>query len=58
MHIGLYTLFLTPGQIGGIETYVNQLFSQLGQIDRTNSYTIFVGPSNQKHFYSNIPIFS
>jgi len=48
MDIGIYTLFLFPGQIGGIETYLRQLVIALGQVDQTNRYTLFVGEHN--HF--------
>jgi len=50
MRIGLYTLFLYPGQIGGIETYVSQLVKALGQVDKTNEYLIFVSDHNQSLF--------
>lgn len=50
MHIGIYTLFLTPGQIGGIETYVRNLVTVLGQIDQVNQYTLFVGEHNRDLF--------
>lgn len=50
MHIGLYTLFLFPGQIGGIETYLRHLVTALGQVDRVNQYTLFVSEQNRAIF--------
>ncbi len=50
MRIGLYTLFLFPAQIGGIETYVRQLVKYLGQVDQRNRYTLFVTESNRRLF--------
>jgi glycosyltransferase involved in cell wall biosynthesis len=50
MRIGIYTLFLRPGQIGGIETYVRHLVAALGQIDQVNEYTLFVGEYNRDLF--------
>ncbi len=53
MRIGIYTLFLTPGQIGGIETYLRHLVTQLGKIDRNNRYTLFVSEHN-RHIFNEI----
>lgn len=53
MRIGIYTLFLTPGHIGGIETYLRHLLVALGQVDGQNQYIIFVGDHNRSAF-SNI----
>lgn len=50
MHVGIYTLFLYPGQIGGIETYLRQLVAALGRVDRVNRYTLFVGEHNRSLF--------
>lgn len=50
MHIGIYTLFLFPGQIGGIETYLRHLIVALGQVDRVNQYTLFASEQNQTIF--------
>ena len=38
MRIGIYTLFLTPGQIGGIETYLRHLVTALSQVDQVNQW--------------------
>ncbi|GAB4427970.1 MAG: glycosyltransferase family 1 protein [Anaerolineae bacterium] len=54
MRLGIYTLFLTPGQIGGIETYVRQLVHSLAQADRQNSYTVFVTDAN-RGLFANLP---
>lgn len=50
MRIGLYTLFLSPGQIGGIETYLRHLVMALGQVDQVNEYILFIGEHNQDLF--------
>ncbi len=50
MHIGLYTLFFTPGQIGGIEIYLRHLVTAIGKVDQVNQYTLFVGNHNQDIF--------
>lgn len=50
MHIGIYTLFLTPGRIGGIETYLRNLVAALGGVDQSNRYTLFVGDHNRSIF--------
>lgn len=50
MRIGLYTLFLFPGQIGGIETYVRQLAHTLGQVDQANQYYLFISQHNRALF--------
>src|SRR3712207_1683266 len=60
MRIGIYTLFLIPGQIGGIETYLRHLVATLGQIDQVNEYTLFVGEHNCNLFqditFSNLKL--
>ncbi len=50
MNIGIYTLFLTPGQIGGIETYLRELITHIGQADHQNQYTLFISEHNQYIF--------
>jgi glycosyltransferase involved in cell wall biosynthesis len=54
MRIGIYTLFLTPGQIGGIETYLRHLVKHLAHVDRRNRYTLFVTGQN-RHLFANLP---
>jgi len=54
MQIGLYTAFLTPSQIGGIETYLRQLVKHLAQVDRHNRYTLFVTKQNH-HLFADLP---
>ncbi len=53
MRIGIYTLFITPGQIGGIETYLRHLLVNLGKVDPINDYFIFVG-SHNAYLFSDI----
>jgi len=42
MRIGVNTLPLFPGQIGGMETYTVNLLTHLAAIDRQHSYYLFV----------------
>ena len=54
MRIGINTLFLTPGQVGGTEVYLYQLVDALGQIDAENEYLLYVAEQNQGIF-SHLP---
>ncbi len=53
MNIGIYTLFFTPGQIGGIETYLRQLIAHVGQVDHKNQYTLFISEHN-RHIFTDV----
>lgn len=50
MRIGINTLFLIPGQVGGTETYTRGLLSSLEEIDKENEYLIFCNKENFETF--------
>jgi glycosyltransferase involved in cell wall biosynthesis len=50
LRIGVNTLLLFPGQIGGMETYASNLLTQLTAIDRHHSYYLFVTRYNRNLF--------
>ena len=41
MRIGVNTLYLIPGGVGGTEVYLRNLLAALARIDRTNEYFVF-----------------
>jgi glycosyltransferase involved in cell wall biosynthesis len=55
MRIGVNTLPLFPGQIGGMETYTFNLLTHLTAIDRQHSYYLFVARYNRALFNFNHP---
>ena len=42
MRIGINALYLLPGKVGGSETYIRNLVQSLLEIDRDNTYCIFI----------------
>lgn len=42
MRIGINALYLLPGKVGGSETYIRSLVRGLLEIDRDNTYVIFI----------------
>ena len=50
MRIGVNTLPLFPGQIGGTEAYAHNLLSHLTAIDRQHAYYLFVARYNRNLF--------
>jgi len=42
MRIGINTLFMLPGKVGGTETYATSLIYSLAKIDHSNEYVPFV----------------
>ncbi len=50
MRIGVNTLPLFPGQIGGMETYTVNLLTHLAAIDRQHTYYLFVARYNRALF--------
>ena len=42
MRIGINALYLLPGKVGGSETYIRSLVQSLLEIDRNNTYIIFI----------------
>ncbi len=53
MRIGVNTLPLFPGQIGGTEVYTYNLLSHLTAIDRQHAYYLFVAHYNRNLFDSH-----
>jgi len=52
--IGINTLFLIPGKVGGTEIFLRNLVKELAELDKYNEYLIFVNNENQKLF-ENLP---
>ncbi len=50
MRIGINTLPLFPGQIGGMDLYTSNLLTHLTAIDRQHTYYIFVACYNRHLF--------
>ena len=55
MRIGVNTLPLFPGQIGGMETYTVNLLTHLTAIDRQHTYYLFVARYNRDLFNAQLP---
>ena len=50
MRIGINTLFMIPGLVGGSETYLRNLLSKLASIDSDNEYVLFTNTENSGSF--------
>lgn len=50
MRIGINTLFLIPGKVGGTETYLRGLIHGLSKIDSENEYILFTNQENHTTF--------
>lgn len=50
MRLGINTLFLIPGKVGGTETYTRGLVGVLEEIDKKNNYLIFCNQENHDTF--------
>lgn len=50
MTVGINTLFLIPGKVGGTETYTRGLLSALNGIDYKNKHIIFCNKENYSSF--------
>lgn len=55
MRIGINTLYLLPGKVGGSETYIRNLVKQLVASDRENEYFIFINRESVGIFESLAP---
>lgn len=53
MRIGIDTLSIFPGKIGGGETYLVNLLKNIREIDKTNTYYLFVNHENHHLFPSS-----
>lgn len=58
MRIGINTLFMLPGKVGGTETYVRGLIHGLSQVDKKNEYILFTHNENHHTFEYNSGQFS
>lgn len=50
MRIGINTLFLRPGKVGGTETYLRNLIQELILLDKENQYVLFTNQESAKSF--------
>lgn len=50
MRVGINTLFMLPGKVGGTETYVRGLVHGLSQVDKKNEYVLFTHNENHNTF--------
>lgn len=50
MRIGINTLFLIPGKVGGSEVYLRNLLCHLAKIDKQNEYILFTNKENFRTF--------
>jgi len=51
LRIGINTLSIVPGEVGGGETYLKSLVQALAEVDTENEYFLFVTPLN-RHLFS------
>jgi glycosyltransferase involved in cell wall biosynthesis len=50
LRIGINALYLLPGKVGGSETYIRSQVRSLLEIDRDNTYVIFINKESQGIF--------
>ncbi len=55
MRIGINALYLLPGKVGGSETYLRNLVRSLLEIDRDNTYCIFINKESKGIFPESDP---
>lgn len=55
MRIGVNTLYLLPGKIGGSETYIANMIEWLTKLDKNNEYIIFVNNECREYFKDIAP---
>lgn len=58
MRIGINTLFLLPGKVGGTEAYLRGLVYGLSKVDKKNEYVLFTHKENHHTFEYNSEQFS
>lgn len=58
MRIGINTLFLIPGKVGGSEVYLRNLLFHLAKIDKQNEYILFTNKENSNTFQISQPNFT
>ena len=57
MRIGINTLFLIPGQVGGSEIYLRNLLDHLAKLDKQNEYILFINKEDSRTFQASQPNF-
>jgi glycosyltransferase involved in cell wall biosynthesis len=55
LRIGINALYLLPGKVGGSEIYIRNLVQSLLEIDRDNTYFIFINKESQGIFPESDP---
>ncbi len=55
VRIGINALYLLPGKVGGSEIYIRNLVQSLLEIDRDNTYVIFINKESKGIFSEIIP---
>jgi glycosyltransferase involved in cell wall biosynthesis len=55
VRIGINALYLLPGKVGGTETYIRSLVRSLLEIDRNNTYVIFINRESKGIFPGSDP---
>ncbi len=50
MRIGINTLYLLPGKVGGSETYIKNIVKCLDRLDKENDYLIFINNECKGYF--------
>lgn len=53
MRIGVNTLYLLPGKVGGSETYIANIIKWLHKLDKDNEYIVFIN-NECKGYFENI----
>lgn len=62
MRVGINTLYLLPGQVGGTEIYLRRLLRALQELDATNEYVVYTNEENRGSFelfarnFSEVPL--
>lgn len=58
MHVGINTLFLIPGEVGGSETVLRAILDELVRLDSTLRLTLFTNRENHHSFeaFNRVPI--
>lgn len=55
MRIGINTLYLLPGKVGGSETYITNIVKCLSRLDKDNEYIIFINNECKGYFEKLAP---
>jgi glycosyltransferase involved in cell wall biosynthesis len=55
VRIGINALYLLPGQVGGSEIYIRNLVKSLSELDRDNTYVLFINRESKSIFQEAAP---